>query len=175
MSAPQSGQTLEALLTTEAEIWATSGSEGGAKSDALSAGGLSSEALRPIAESSSGPMPGAGGVGSSTGGSGGWFPSGAIEPSAVLRHPMLRSEWQRRVGAKERISWRGFWYKLVQPQVRGVSTVVATVHYAGCSFQGRAVRHLTGCGHILWPPPAVHTAAVAQAADASPGGQALNV
>lgn len=42
-----------------------------------------------------------------------------VEPTAVLRHSALRAEWQRRLGPKERVPWRDFWYKLVQPQVRG--------------------------------------------------------
>jgi hypothetical protein len=66
------------------------------------------------------------GLGLSPGGGGGGGPSGA-EPASVLRHPALRAEWQRRIGAKERVPWREFWYKLVQPQVGGVPNVFLSV------------------------------------------------
>ncbi|KAI8464297.1 MAG: hypothetical protein J3K34DRAFT_120548 [Monoraphidium minutum] len=47
------------------------------------------------------------------GGGGG---GGGADPAAVLRHMSLRLEWQRRLGNKERVPWRDFWYRLVQPQ-----------------------------------------------------------
>jgi hypothetical protein len=35
----------------------------------------------------------------------------------VLRNDTVRSEWRGAFGGRERVTWKEFWYKLVQPQV----------------------------------------------------------
>lgn len=40
-----------------------------------------------------------------------------VEPFMVLRNDTVRSEWRAAFGGRERVSWKEFWYKLVQPQV----------------------------------------------------------
>ncbi|WIA36602.1 hypothetical protein OEZ86_007890 [Tetradesmus obliquus] len=39
-----------------------------------------------------------------------------VEPFMVLRNDTVRSEWRGAFGGRERVTWREFWYKLVQPQ-----------------------------------------------------------
>lgn len=45
----------------------------------------------------------------------------AMEPYMVLRNDTVRAEWRSVFGSRERIPWKDFWHKLVQPQVRGLS------------------------------------------------------
>jgi hypothetical protein len=40
-----------------------------------------------------------------------------VEPFMVLRNDTVRSEWRGAFGGRERVTWKEFWYKLVQPQV----------------------------------------------------------
>lgn len=42
----------------------------------------------------------------------------AVEPYMVLRNDTVRAEWRSMFGTRERITWKEFWHKLVQPQVR---------------------------------------------------------
>jgi hypothetical protein len=144
MVPPPSGQSFESLIAVEADMWlatardasglsltTSQGGAGGSLQSAAADGSFSvarsslsgrGSALRGGVEASSGSWRGprggvepSGGSGrsSSVGGAGG----GGAEPGSVLRHLALRAEWQRRIGAKERVPWREFWYKLVQPQV----------------------------------------------------------
>jgi len=128
MQAARSGQSFESFITSEAEVWAAGGSDtasvssiglssvhsGGGNhhhnsgSNHQHQGGSSAEGLALRQSSGGGAAPAAVAGG------------GAVEPSVVVQHATLRGEWQRRIGAKERVSWREFWYKLVQPQVRRV-------------------------------------------------------
>lgn len=41
-----------------------------------------------------------------------------VEPFMVLRNDTVRTEWRQAFGGRERVTWREFWYKLVQPTVR---------------------------------------------------------
>lgn len=41
----------------------------------------------------------------------------AVEPYMVLRNDTVRAEWRSVFGNRERITWKEFWHKLVQPQV----------------------------------------------------------
>lgn len=43
----------------------------------------------------------------------------AAEPYMVLRNDTVRSEWRVVFNNKERVLWKDFWHKMVQPQVRG--------------------------------------------------------
>lgn len=41
-----------------------------------------------------------------------------VEPFMVLRNDTVRTEWRQAFNGRERVTWREFWYKLVQPAVR---------------------------------------------------------
>jgi hypothetical protein len=91
---------------------------------------------------------GGGGVGraGSNGGSGGgmlWRQSSlgpgrrpatlsVVEPFMVLRNDTVRSEWRGAFGGRERVTWKEFWYKLVQPQVRCGCRAVCGTLLLGC-------------------------------------------
>lgn len=40
-----------------------------------------------------------------------------VEPFMVLRNDIVRTEWRQAFGGRERVTWREFWYKMVQPTV----------------------------------------------------------
>lgn len=124
-----SGSNIEVLLQQEIDFFLSScmqypenGSSSASREDSFSrvgsgsdssvlkangpGSGNSSTTLRR--SSSSGPM--AAGRGRAAGGA-------AVEPFMVLRNDTVRAEWRSIFGSRERITWKEFWHKLVQPQV----------------------------------------------------------
>lgn len=121
-----SGSNIEVLLQQEIDFYLSScmqftdaaGSEtsmdsvsragSGSDSSVQKANGNSAQALRR--SSSSGPLM----AGRSRAAAG----ASAVEPYMVLRNDTVRAEWRSVFGPRERITWKEFWHKLVQPQVR---------------------------------------------------------
>lgn len=85
---------------------AGSGSDSGLPK--LSGPGSGNSATQLRRSSSSGPIAGIRGRAASM---------QAVEPFMVLRNDTVRAEWRSVIGLRERITWKEFWHKLVQPQV----------------------------------------------------------
>lgn len=122
-----SGSNIEVLLQQEIDFYLSStvqfidssssesldnGAGGRASSDSSAPKGVvagnSAQALRR--SSSSSPL---------VGGRARAAAMAAMEPYMVLRNDTVRAEWRSIFGSRERITWKDFWHKLVQPQVWG--------------------------------------------------------
>jgi hypothetical protein len=115
-AAAASGGTFASALEDGFGVRVGSGSSGG--------GGSSSGGMPRL----SGSVHGAGGNGSFTSGGGNArlrrssssaaarLRQLAVEPYMVLRNNTVRAEWRAVFGGRERVPWKDFWHKLVQPQ-----------------------------------------------------------
>lgn len=153
-----SGSNIEVLLQQEMDYYlssclqftdsnGSSGSESSSREASFTRAGSGSDSTLPKLNgsgalrrqsSSSGPLAGVRG-GSRTGS------ASVMEPYMVLRNDTVRSEWRSMFGSRERITWKEFWHKLVQPQVRRGVVSGDTVLLGWRSVGGARLHH-----HTAW-------------------------